>query len=118
MDEISEQLKSAVDSISDILLKEYEIKTDLDRIYLTGDFINLKGVKEILLKYFGDTKFIIPSVEEAETLIMGDKRFITDAANLPLLGNLANYSNEVLNKVQINKNKPKLFSIFKKRGRN
>ncbi len=118
MDEISEQLKSVVDSISTLLLKEYDIKADLSRIYLTGDFINLKGVKEILSKYFRDTKFVIPSVEEANILIMGDKRFIADISNLPLLGNLANYSNEVLNKVQINKNKPKLFGIFKKRGRN
>ncbi len=125
MDEISELLFSLSSRISKDILKSYGINTNYDKIYLTGSFLNLKGTKELLKRYFKDSDFYVPSVEDAKILIMGEKNIISNTANLPLFANVINhYNNSLFNlynsKKKSNKSdreKDGFFGFFKKRRR-
>ncbi len=118
MDEISEQLKDLIDDSSKQLMKNYSLQPDQSTVYLTGNFVNLNGTKTIIKKYFSKSNLLSPSVLNSDVMISGDGKIINDTANLPLFGNLLNYSNEILIKSQPTKREGRLFSIFKRRRRN
>jgi cell division ATPase FtsA len=124
MDEIAELLLSLADKISKNILKSYGINTNYDKIYLTGSFLNLKGTKTLLKRYFKNSDFYVPSVEDTRILIMGEKNIISNAANLPLFANVINhYNNSLFNTynrnktTKSNKEKDGFFKFFKKRRR-
>jgi cell division ATPase FtsA len=112
VDEIAEQIKHKIGSMSQILTNEYNINANDKEIYLTGSFVNLKGFDKMLLRYFGSTGFQVPSIEDAETIISVGNKGISNISNLSILGNLISYSKNVIDS-QTNE-KPKFFGFFKK----
>jgi cell division ATPase FtsA len=121
MDEISELLFSLMNNMSKDILKSYGINTDMSKICLTGSFMNIRGVKDLLKRYFKDSDFYVPSVEDARTLIMGGRNVVSDTSNLPLFANVINHYNVSLfnssssrKKSKSDKGKDRFFGFFRK----